>query len=167
MAAVLIVVAVPFLRVEFTNPDARVIGQGSEPRQVFELLRDGERFPANETTPVQILVETSGDALDPGNVGALFDYVAAVEDVPGVVRVDSIVSLDPSLGPEEYQALYSQPLDRLGPSLAGFADRVTEGDVTLVSAVLTSDPLSSEALDATEAIQEIAPASRLRTLVGG
>ena len=167
VAAVLIVVAVPFLRVEFTNPDARVIGQGSEPRQVFELLRDGERFPANETTPVQILVETSGDALDPGNVGALFDYVAAVEDVPGVVRVDSIVSLDPSLGPEEYQALYSQPLDQLDPSLAGFADRVTEGDVTLVSAVLTSDPLSSEALDATEAIKEIAPASGLRTLVGG
>ena len=167
VAAVLIVVAVPFLRVEFTNPDARVIGQGSEPRQVFELLRDGERFPANETTPVQILVETSGDALDPGNVGALFDSVAAVEDVPGVERVDSIVSLDPSLGPEEYQALYSQPLDQLDPSLAGFADRVTEGDVTLVSAVLTSDPLSSEALDATEAIQEIAPASGLRTLVGG
>ena len=167
VAAVLIVVAVPFLRVEFTNPDARVIGQGSEPRQVFELLRDGERFPANETTPVQILVETSGDALDPGNVGALFDYVAAVEDVPGVERVDSIVSLDPSLGPEEYQALYSQPLDQLDPSLADFADRVTEGDVTLVSAVLTSDPLSSEALDATEAIQEIEPASGLRTLVGG
>ena len=167
VAAVLIVVAVPFLRVEFTNPDARVIGQGSEPRQVFELLRDGERFPANETTPVQILVETSGDALDPGNVGALFDYVAAVEDVPGVVRVDSIVSLDPSLGPEEYQALYSQPLDQLDPSLAGFADRVTEGDVTLVSAVLTSDPLSGEALDATEAIQGIEPASGLHTLVGG
>jgi RND superfamily putative drug exporter len=167
VAAVLIVVAVPFLRVEFTSPDARVIGQGSEPRQVFELLRDGERFPANETTPVQILVETPGDALAPENVGALFDYVTAIEDVPGVERVDSIVSLDPSLGPEEYQALYSQPLDQLDPSLAGFADRVTEGDVTLVSAVLTSDPLSSEALDATQAIQGIEPASGLRTLVGG
>ncbi len=167
VATVLIVVAVPFLRVEFTNPDARVIGQGSEPRQVFELLRDGERFPANETTPVQILVETPGDALEPENVGALFDYVTAVEDVPGVERVDSIVSLDPSLGPEEYQALYSQPLDQLDPSLAGFAGRVTEGDVTLVSAVLTSDPLSSEALDAAEAIQAIEPASGLRTLVGG
>ncbi len=167
VAAVLIVVAAPFLRVEFTNPDARVIGQGSEPRQVFELLRDGERFPANETTPVQILVETPSDALDPENVEALFEYVTAVEDVPGVERVDSIVSLDPSLGPEEYQTLYSQPLDQLDPSLAGFADRVTEGDVTLVSAVLTSDPLSSEALDATEAIQEIEPASGLRTLVGG
>ena len=167
VAAVLIAVAVPFLRVELTNPDARVVGQGAEPRQVFELLRDGERFPANETTPVQILVETPGDVLARENVGALFDYVTAVEDVPAVERVESIVSLDPSLGREEYQALYSQPLDQLDPLLAGFVDRVTEGDVTLVSAVLTSDPLSSEGLGAAEAIQQIQPASGLRTLVGG
>ncbi len=167
VAAVLIVVALPFLRVQLTTSDSRILGENAEPRQVFELLRDGGRFPANETTPVQVLVETPGDALAPDNVGALFDYVTAVEDVPGVQRVDSIVSLDPSLGREEYQALYSQPIDQLDPSLAPFVDRLTEGDVTLVSAVLSSHHLSDEALDAAGEIQGIRPAGGLETLVGG
>ncbi|MEE8518566.1 MAG: MMPL family transporter, partial [Dehalococcoidia bacterium] len=101
------------------------------------------------------------------SVGSLFDYVAAIEDVPAVQRVDSIVTIDPSLGREDYQMLYSQPLDQLDPSLTPFVDRFTEGKVTLVSAVLSSHALSDEALDAAEAIQGIEPAGDLETLVGG
>ncbi len=167
VAAVLIAVALPFLRVQFTTSDPRLLGEDAEPRQVYELLGDGEHFPPNETTPVQVLVETPSDVLAPENVGPLFDYVTAIEDVPGVQRVDSIVSFDPSLGREEYQALYSQPLDRLGPSLGPFVDRFTEGDVTLVSAVLSSHHLSDEALDAAGEIQGIRPTGGLETLVGG
>jgi RND superfamily putative drug exporter len=167
VAVVLIAVALPFLRVQFTSSDPRLLGEDAEPRQVFELLGDGERFPPNETTPVQVLVEAPGDVLTPENVGPLFDYVAAIEEVPGVQRVDSIVSLDPSLGREEYQALYSQPLDQLDPSLGPFVDRFTEGDVTLVSAVLSSHALSDGALDAAGEIQEIRPAGSLEALVGG
>ncbi len=167
VAAFLIAVGLPFLRVELTNPDPRVLGTGSEPRQVFELLRDGERFPPNEATPVQLLVEAPGDALAPENVGSLFDYVAAIQDVPGVQRVESIVTIDPSLGREEYQKLYSQPLGQLDPSLASFVDRFTEGEVTLVSAVLSSHALSDEALDATEAIRGTEPAGDLAILAGG
>jgi uncharacterized membrane protein YdfJ with MMPL/SSD domain len=167
VAAVLIAVAFPFLRVQFTTSDPRLLGEGAEPRQVYELLGDGEHFPPNETSPVQVLVEAPSDVLAPENVGALFDYVTAIEDVPGVQRVDSIVSFDPSLGREEYQALYSQPLDQLDPSLGPFVDRFTEGDVTLVSAVLSSHHLSDEALDAAGEIQGIRPAGGLEALVGG
>jgi len=81
--------------------------------------------------------------------------------------VDSIVSFDPSLGRQEYQALYSQPLDQLDPSLGPFVDRFTEGDVTLVSAVLSSHALSDGALDAAGEIQGIRPAGGLEALVGG
>jgi uncharacterized membrane protein YdfJ with MMPL/SSD domain len=167
VAAVLIAVALPFLRVQFTSSDPRLLGEDAEPRQVYELLGDGEHFPPNETTPVQVLVEAPSDVLAPANVGPLFDYVTAIEDVPGVQRVDSIVSLDPSLGREEYQALYSQPLDQLDPSLAPLVDRFTEDDVTLVSAVLSSHALSDGALDAAGEIQGIRPAGGLEALVGG
>jgi len=51
VAAVLIALGLPFLRVELTRADPRVLGTSAEPRQVFELLRDGERFPPNEATP--------------------------------------------------------------------------------------------------------------------
>jgi RND superfamily putative drug exporter len=165
--AVLIAVALPFLRVQFTTSDSRLLGEDAEPRQVYELLGDGEHFQPNETSPVQVLVETPSDVLAPENVGSLFDYVSAIEDVPGVQRVDSIVTIDPSLGREEYQALYSQPLDQIDPSRALFVDRFTEGDVTLVSAVLSSHHLSDGALDAAGEIQGIRPAGGLETLVGG
>ncbi|MDO8612375.1 MAG: MMPL family transporter [Dehalococcoidia bacterium] len=167
VTALLIVVALPFLRVQFTTSDSRILGEDTEPRRVFELLRDGEHFPPNETTPIQVLVDAPSDVLAPENVGALFDYVTAVEDVRGVQRVDSIVSFDPSLGREEYQALYSQPINQLDLSLTPFVDRFTEDDVTLVSAVLSSHFLSDEALDATEEIQGIRPAGGLETMVGG
>ncbi len=167
VAAALIALGLPFLRMEITMADPRVLGTSAEPRQVFELLRDAERFPPNEATPVQLLVETPGDALAPEIVGSLFDYVAAIQDVPGVQRVDSIVTIEPSLGRKEYQKLYSQPPVQLDPSLASFVDRFTEGEVTLVSVVLSSHAMSDEALDATEAIRGIEPPGDLAVLAGG
>jgi len=116
---------------------------------------------------VQLLVEAPGDALASENVGSLFDYVAAVQDVPGVQRVDSIVTIEPSLGREEYQKLYSRPPGQLDPTLASFVDRFTEGGVTLVSAVLSSHAMSDEALDATATIRAIEPADELTILAGG
>ncbi len=170
VATVLIAAALPFLRVQFTTSDSRILGKDAEPRQVHELLANGEHFSPNETSPVQILVETPDDVLAPENVGSLFDYVTAIEDVPGVERVDSIVSLDSSLGRQEYQALYAQPpelLDQLDPSLGPVVDRFTENNVTLVSAVLSSDHLSDEALDAVGEIRSIRPTGGLEALVGG
>jgi RND superfamily putative drug exporter len=167
VAAVLIGLGLPFLRVQLTTPDPRILSESEEPRQVFELLRNGSRFPAYETTPANVLVDTPGSALAPENVGALHDYVAAVEAIPGIQRVDSIVSIDPAMGREDYQALYSQPPDRLDPSLAPIVDRFVEDDVTLVSAVLAFDPLSDEARDVAEEIRRIQPPGDLRALVGG
>ena len=167
VAVILIAVSLPFLRVELTNPDPRVLGESAEPRQVFELLRGGDRFPANETTPAQVLVDTTGDALAPENVDRLAEYVAAIANVPGVERVDSVVSLDPALNTDDYKALYAQPSDQLDPAIAGFVDRTTNGQTTLVTAVLASHSLSEESLDATDAIRAIDPPAGLRSLVGG
>lgn len=167
VAVVLISLGLPFLRVEITRPDPRVLGPGAEAREVFELLRDGERFPPNEATPVQILVETTGNVFEPANVRALSDYVGAIQNVSGVQRVDSIVTVDPELGPEEYEDLYSLPLEQVDPSLAVFVDRFTGTNLTLVSAVLSSHAMSDEALEATEAIRGIEPPGGLAVTIGG
>ncbi|MCH8813837.1 MAG: MMPL family transporter [Chloroflexi bacterium] len=167
VAVILIAAALPFLRVELTNPDPRVLGEGAEPRQVFELLRDGDRFPANETTPVQVLVDTPGDSLAPESVDLLFEYVEEIEGVEGVQRVDSVVSLDPSFSADDYKVLYAQPVDQLDPGVAAFVDRSTNGQTTLLTVVLESHSLSEEALDAAGAIRAIDPPAGLRPLVGG
>ena len=46
---------------------------------------------------VFVAVEAPENILSPENVGALYDYVHRVQEVPGVTRVDSIVTVDPAI----------------------------------------------------------------------
>jgi uncharacterized membrane protein YdfJ with MMPL/SSD domain len=77
-AALMIVLGLPFLRVEFTSVDARVLPAASEPRMVSEALeRD---FPPNRTTPVTVVAETTSRA-------ELDGYVRQIARLPGAESV--------------------------------------------------------------------------------
>jgi uncharacterized membrane protein YdfJ with MMPL/SSD domain len=77
-AALMIVLGLPFLRVEFTSVDAKVLPHSNEARMVSERLdRD---FPANRTTPVYVIAETTSRV-------ELDDYTARIERLPGGAAV--------------------------------------------------------------------------------
>jgi uncharacterized membrane protein YdfJ with MMPL/SSD domain len=77
-AALMVVLGLPFLRVEFTSVDAKVLPHSNEARMVSERLdRD---FPANRTTPVYVIAETTSRV-------ELDDYTARIERLPGAVAV--------------------------------------------------------------------------------
>jgi uncharacterized membrane protein YdfJ with MMPL/SSD domain len=80
--AVLVVLALPFLRVQFGGIDERALPAGTESRVVAETIR--EDFPEDPSGPIELVV-TLPDAVDSAAGGAaLQSYVAAVADVPGV-----------------------------------------------------------------------------------
>jgi trehalose monomycolate/heme transporter len=80
--AVLVVLALPFLRVEFGGIDERALPAGTESRVVAETIRAD--FPEDPSGPIEVVV-TLPDAVDSAAGGAaLQEYVAAVADVPGV-----------------------------------------------------------------------------------
>ena len=77
-ATLMIVLGLPFLRVDFTTVDTRVLPADSEIRMVEHALeRD---FPPNRTTPVYVVAESRDRA-------ALADYRAQVQRLPGAAAV--------------------------------------------------------------------------------
>ena len=77
-ATFMIVLGLPFLRVDFTSVDARVLPADSKARMVSDALeRD---FPPNRTTPVYVIAEAGAGA-------ELDRYVARVERLPDSAAV--------------------------------------------------------------------------------
>jgi trehalose monomycolate/heme transporter len=80
--ALLIAMALPFLRVQFGGIDERALPAGTESRVVAETIRAD--FPEDPSGPIEVVM-TLPDAVDsPTGGAALQEYVAAVADVPGV-----------------------------------------------------------------------------------
>src|SRR5919106_74121 len=71
----LLLLATPFLGVEFASPGVEALPRSSKSRQVFEVLRD--RFPSHGAAPVTVVAETTPS--DP-TVSA---FVTQVEALPG------------------------------------------------------------------------------------
>ena len=86
--ALLLVLALPFLRVQFGGIDERALPAGTESRVVAETLRTD--FPNDPSGPIEAVV-TLPDAVDsPAGGAALQSYVDALADVPGVDGVTVI-----------------------------------------------------------------------------
>jgi RND superfamily putative drug exporter len=82
VAALLIALSLPFLRVEFGGVDERVLPAGTESRVVSETLRAD--FPPSVSGPIQSVVTLADPVDSPAGSAALQSYVDAVANVPGV-----------------------------------------------------------------------------------
>ncbi len=112
VAAALVVVGTPVLRMEQGVPGAEVLPAGLESHDTYVALRSS--FPPGETTPMIVLADVSGDPTSPANVSALQAYAARLAAVPGVSRVESFFTLvDPTTGkavpPAQVPLLFSLP----------------------------------------------------------
>lgn len=162
--AILLFMGLPFLRVSFVPTDARSLPVGAESRAVLDVLNS--KFPANETAPIQILVETKGEATAPANLAALYDYTRQLQAVSGVRRVDSLVNLDPALtGRELGKADYAQfyTASQAQPIAANFA----RGNLSLVSVLYDGDPSSTANQDLVRSLRNLTPPAGIKPLVGG
>ncbi|MFC5816342.1 MMPL family transporter [Nonomuraea harbinensis] len=83
-AALLLLLASPFLSLRFGVADDRVLPPDAAPRQTQDIIRQG--FPAEETDAVQIV--SAGAA-----GGDVTRYAAALSQVPGVAQVDSAAGI--------------------------------------------------------------------------
>jgi uncharacterized membrane protein YdfJ with MMPL/SSD domain len=84
-ATFMIVLGLPFLRVDFTSLDAKVLPAGNEVRAVSDALnRD---FPPHRTTPAYVVAQTSSRA-------QLDRYRARIERLPGAAAVSPARPLD-------------------------------------------------------------------------
>ena len=103
----LILLGAPFLGVNLGAPWASILPSDAESRQGQELLTD--KMGPGALSPILVLAHSASPILDPDNVGYLYDYLLPFREDPRVDRVESLVTIHPSLDKDFYQRLYSNP----------------------------------------------------------
>ena len=110
--ALLLLAGTPFLQLRLANGDVDQLPPSNQVRQGYDtLIRD---FPGQDQTNITVAVYyPSGSPLTTDHVGAIYDLSRRFAGMPNVLRVSSIVDLDPSLSRADYQRLYSGPAAQL------------------------------------------------------
>jgi putative drug exporter of the RND superfamily len=122
--ALLILLGLPFLRIQFGLPDDRVLPSSASSRQVQDDIRT--RFVSNEALTLQVVATHIGD---PGARADEIDrYAVALSRAPGAARVDSLTG----------SYIKGQQVAGPGPITARFAAR----DATWLSVVPSVEPYS-------------------------
>ncbi|HZS35323.1 MAG TPA: MMPL family transporter [Polyangia bacterium] len=170
VTAGLLLLAAPFSRLQPSRADVRSLPSDEEARHVGELLaRD---FPSASLTPLSIVVAMDGDMLDDQRLGELYDYVARLQRVPDVARVESVLSFAGAHDRASAEALVPKleaaalaPTKSAGGRLGLGA--VLRDRYTLVRVVPTVPPDSARGRRQVEALRSLAPPRASRAFVFG
>jgi RND superfamily putative drug exporter len=87
----LLALGIPFTGEKQGVPGASSVPTSAEARQAWDTIET--EFPAGETSPIDLLITTSGDPLSVSNATAIAEYAARVRDLDGATRVDGPFSL--------------------------------------------------------------------------
>ena len=155
----------PFLRLQTAGTDITALPEWTESRQGAAAL--ARAFPEQSATRILVAVEFPGDPFTPERIGALYDATRRWAKLPGVVGVESIVDLDPSVTRDQYVQLTTAPAAFLPPELALAQAAYLRGNVA-VAQVLTPAPISSvEARRLVDVLRTDRAVGDGRALVGG
>jgi len=139
---VLLALGMPFVRLTMAAADVRTLPRTVGARDTFEALR--QAFPDQTRTRIVAVAEfPSTPALTAERIGALYDLSRRIQRLPGVVGVDSIVDVDPSMTREDYQDLAETPAASLPPAARRMLSMIAGSDIVLLS-VLTDAPAASD-----------------------
>ncbi|HET6984947.1 MAG TPA: MMPL family transporter [Myxococcaceae bacterium] len=155
----------PFLRLQTAGTDITALPETAESRQGAAVL--ARAFPEQSATRILVAVEFPGDPFVSERIGPLYDATRRWARLPGVVGVESIVDLDPSVTRDQYLQLANAPAAFRPPEFALAQAAYLRGNVAVVQ-VLTQAPISSP--DARHLVEELRKDRAVgdgRALVGG
>jgi uncharacterized membrane protein YdfJ with MMPL/SSD domain len=149
--AILVTLGLPFWRVAFSTPDVKVLASNQEARIVSDRLsRD---FAQQGNSQLVIVIRTPGDALSYTNLASLDTYVHAIKAIPGVVSVESLVTVNPQLSLADYQQLYAHP--GANPQLGAMEAQLANGDTTKITVAMQPVDHSPAAVDIVHQVRAI------------
>ncbi|HEY8643128.1 MAG TPA: MMPL family transporter [Candidatus Dormibacteraeota bacterium] len=139
----LIVLGLPFTQLRMANGDVDVLPPHLSARQGYDtLVRD---FPGQDQNFYEVAAYyPQGSPLTADHVGAIYDLSRQVAGLHGVLRVESIVDLDPSLSRADYVRMYTGPGAQL-PAAAQAKLQTSTGGHLAVLTVASNLQASSDA----------------------
>ena len=140
--AFLLLAGTPFLHLRLANADVDVLPPRLEARQGYDLLI--RNFPGQDQTGFNVVVHyPTGSPLTSERIGDQYDLSRRLAAVPGVLRVDSFYTVDPSLGRADYQRL-SGGQAQLPEAIRTTMSHAVGRDLVVMTAV-SNQPASSDA----------------------
>ena len=165
----LVLLGAPFLSVRLGSPWASILPEDAESRRGWELVT--EKFGPGELAPIVLISTSQAGVLAPENVGGAYDFAERLSRDPRVSRVDSIVSVDPSLTRESYQSMYSSPDPEAqgGPEVGTAVRELTDeaGHTSMSRVISRYHPTSDETKALVDEIRAAPPVGDMETLLTG
>ena len=161
--AILVILGLPFLRVTFATPDVKVLSTQQEARIVSDRL--SQDFIQQGNSQLVIALQTPGNVLSSTNLASLDSYVHTIEGIHGVVSVDSVVTLNPSLTLADYQQLYAHP--GVNPQVTAIAAQLANGDTTKITIAMQPADHTTAAENIVSQVRAIHAPGGLVPLVDG
>ncbi len=161
----LLALVTPLQDIRMGVADATILPAEYESRRGFDLLQ--ERFGWEVSTELIVAYTFDGDPFAPARLNELYAFGQALERLPNVNEVRSIVNLRPTLGAEDYRNLYAHPESIYdGEALRLLNDSVRDG-VVLFYVSSEIHPFSSEAFTLVRDVQSFRLPSDSDVLVDG
>ncbi len=155
----------PFLRVHFSLPDARVLPETVSSRRGAEVFQ--RDFGESDLSGIIVAVQAEGSIFAPERLTALSRFVRSLQADPRVREVRSIVSLDPRLTEAQYAFMYANPEQIADRYAATVVPHLARGSVTAILVTTAAPAIAPETEDLVRAIREYQPGAGLRLLVDG
>jgi RND superfamily putative drug exporter len=136
VVALLLLFGLPFLHVRVGSGDATSLPPTAESRRGDELLR--REFPDGDTDRIVVVLDAGGGSpLEPARLAQSYAISRWLATRPNVVRVDSVVDLDPSLDLAIYQQIAGLAPHRRPPELAAALRHLVGEHIAIM--ILTTD----------------------------
>ena len=142
--ALLLVAGTPFLQLRMANGDVDQLPPSNQARQGYDILVSD--FPGRDQTIVEAVVYyPDGSPLTAAHVGDVYDLSRRFAALPNVLRVDSLVDLDPRLSRADYQRFYSGPSSELPAAMQEAVGASTGPHIATLGIVTNKQYTSDEA----------------------
>ncbi len=170
----LLLLGLPFLRIQQGVPDAAALPAGLESRDAYVAIQ--HQFPAGEISPIIVLADVQGDPTSAANAAALARYATALAAVQGIDRVEgAFVLTDPATGaqstPEQVAQFWSAPDSALTPDLAAAREQLRAayiaGSTVRFDATSPLEPAQPAATGMIPTIRGLQAGDGITTSVGG
>lgn len=155
--------AFPFLHIKLATTDINVLPADQETRVVNQRLQ--QDFVQQGNAQFTIIVTTPGNVVEPENLAALDRYVKSIQAFPGVVAVQSLVTVSPNFDLPSYQWLYAHP--GLNPQIDQAATNFANGNFSRMTVSLQPADHTSDATALVQQIRAIQAPAGLTALVDG
>ena len=163
LVLLLTTLVIPFFHIKLATSGITLLPADSGARVVSQRL--SQDFAQQGNAQLAIAVTTPGNALSPENLASLDSYVKSIQGVPGVVQVQSLVTVSPNLNLSAYQQLYAQP--GINPRITQVATNLANGDFTEIKLAIQPADHTSEATTLVNQIRAIQLPDGLTTQVTG